>query len=132
MALTLRSVRCVLLCATICILSLGPVKAANLWDGGGSTNFWGDAQNWDNNLVPVFPVPLTFAGSVQTNPSNNLSNVILKGINFSSGAGSFTLSGNAVTLGTAPAGAGTTGGVGGGVPDSGGIINSSVNAQTIS
>ena len=39
--------------------------AANLWDGGGTTDNWSDILNWDNDLFPGYGT-LTFAGSTRT------------------------------------------------------------------
>ena len=47
-------------------LGTGPaLHAANLWDGGGTTDNWSDILNWDNDLFPGYGT-LTFAGSTRT------------------------------------------------------------------
>src|SRR5262245_48890227 len=73
------------------------VRAANIWDGGGTDNNWGTAANWDNNLVPTFPSAITFGSSSRLSPNNNLTNVTVNGITFSNSRG-YLLTGNAITL----------------------------------
>ena len=74
-------------------------QAANIWDGGGGDNNWGTAVNWDNNLLPTFPVALTFAGTNRLTPANDLASVTVNGITFDAAAGAFTLGGNGISLG---------------------------------
>ncbi len=73
--------------------------AANTWDGGGTNNNWGTAANWDDNVVPGFPVALTFAGTNRLTPNNNLSSLTVNGLTFDAAAGAFTLGGNGISLG---------------------------------
>ena len=102
--------------------TLNSVCGSNTWDGGGTTNNWNDPLNWDNDLVPTFPVSIDFTGSLRPSPNNNIANVTLQGITFDgSAAVSFTVGGNAVTLS------------GGAVnlPNANGIENSSPVLQTV-
>ena len=73
--------------------------AANIWDGGGANNDWGTAANWDDNLVPSFPIALTFAGTNRLTPNNNLSSLTVNGITFDAAARAFSLGGNGISLG---------------------------------
>jgi hypothetical protein len=84
----------------ISLIIVSSAKAQNIWDGGSPVDSnWNTPDNWDNNLVPSFPVALTFSGTTRLNPSNNLVGPTqVNGITFASGAGAFTLSGNAITL----------------------------------
>jgi len=87
--------------------------AANTWDGGGADNFWSTALNWDNDLVPTFPVGLAFGGTTRLTPNNDLSGITtVNGFTFNAGAGAFVIGGNDIGL-------------------TGNILNSSTNLQTI-
>jgi fibronectin-binding autotransporter adhesin len=96
------------------LLTLGSqsVQAANTWDGGGVDGNWSTATNWDNDLVPTFPVALTFAGTTGLTSSNDLSSLTVNGFTFNSGAGAFVIGGNGITLG-------------------GNVLNSSTSLQTL-
>ena len=72
--------------------------SAGVWDGGGADNNWSSAGNWDNNVLPVFPSPLTFAGSTRLINTNNLTGIGAQSITFNSAAGAFTLRGNSLGL----------------------------------
>ncbi len=72
--------------------------AANVWDGGGTTDNWNDPLNWDNDLVPAFPVPLTFSTSSRLTPNNNISNAVVQQITIDVNAGAYTIGGNSITL----------------------------------
>jgi autotransporter-associated beta strand protein len=72
--------------------------STGLWDGGGADNKWSTGGNWDNNTVPVFASPLTFAGSTRLNNTNDLTGVAASSITFDSAAGAFTLNGNSLGL----------------------------------
>ncbi|MHA3770792.1 beta strand repeat-containing protein [Verrucomicrobiota bacterium sgz303538] len=74
-------------------------RAANTWDGGGTNANWSTAQNWDDNLVPAFPQPLTFTGTANLATVNDLAaGVTVSGITFDATTGPFKLAGNAITL----------------------------------
>ncbi len=85
------------LSALLCLIQSAP--AANIWDGGGADNDWATATNWDDNLVPSFPVALTFAGTNRLTPNNDLPNPMINGITFDAAAGAFALGGNRISLG---------------------------------
>ena len=92
--------------AALCVLTVlightDITRGANTWDGGGANNNWSTPLNWDDNLVPAFPVPLSFGGGTRLAPGNDLSNLNVNGITFPAGAGAFTLSGNGIALGGA-------------------------------
>lgn len=81
-------------------LSVQTTRAANIWDGGlGNDGNWNTPANWDNDSVPTFPVALTFAGSIQTPNTNNLTGITVNGFLFDAAAGIFTIDGNLITLG---------------------------------
>lgn len=90
------------LTSAACVLSLATAfrsSAANIWDGGGADANWSSADNWDDNLVPTFPVFLSFGGSAQLLPHNDLSAITVNGIAFLAGANAFNLGGNPISLG---------------------------------
>jgi len=79
------------------------VQADNAWDGGGSAVGglwnWTDAINWASDTAPTLTSPLVFAGIAGLTSNNDetaLSSI--GGVTFSSGAGAFVISGNAITL----------------------------------
>jgi autotransporter-associated beta strand protein len=80
------------------LVAQGPATAANRWDGGGGNNYWNTPDNWDNDLVPSFPVALTFGGSLRLASSNDLTGITVNGITFTNTTGSFVIGGNAFTL----------------------------------
>jgi autotransporter-associated beta strand protein len=111
------------------LLPQARVFGASTWDGGGSTDNWNDASNWDDNLVPSFPVGITFAGVTRLTPSNTVANTAVQGIWFDASAGAFTLGGSSINLGVAgdPLPLKTAAGP----AVTGGITNSSTNAQIV-
>jgi len=97
------------------LLAAAAACAANrTWDGGGSNADWSTTANWDDDsTIPVAGDGLFFGGSTRLSNNNNLSAyTAFSGLTFNSGAGAFTLAGNAITL-------------------DGNISNLSANAQTI-
>jgi fibronectin-binding autotransporter adhesin len=85
-------------------LLLEPLEARHLlavriWDGGGTDDYWTTAANWVDDLTPVAGDMLQFAGTTRLSPVNNFTGgTVFAGIEFVSGAGEFTLSGNQITL----------------------------------
>lgn len=70
-----------------------------VWDGGGADDNWQTAANWIGDVAPLPGASLVFAGNVRTTPVNDFPvDTAFASISFASGAGNFTLSGNAVTL----------------------------------
>lgn len=88
--------------------------ADRTWDGGGSDANWSTADNWDGDTdAPVAGDALLFGGSARLTNTNDLTaGMSIAGMAFNSGAGAFSLRGNAVTL-------------------EGDITNGSSNAQTV-
>ena len=84
-----------------------------VWDGGANNGNWGSAANWDVTPTWDNQANLQFAGSVQTSATNNITTTI-RNMTFNAGAGAFTISGSAVSVGNAA-----------------GFVNSSSNLQTI-
>jgi autotransporter-associated beta strand protein len=74
------------------------VYSTGAWDGGGANNNWSTAANWDNDVLPVFPAPLTYAGSTRANNTNDLSSISAQSITFGSTAAAFSLNGNSLGL----------------------------------
>ncbi|MEQ1859283.1 MAG: autotransporter-associated beta strand repeat-containing protein [Chthoniobacteraceae bacterium] len=56
--------RCVL-AGSAALLVPQAAHAANIWDGGGTTDNWSDVLNWDDDSLPGYGT-LTFAGSLRT------------------------------------------------------------------
>jgi len=86
---------------------------AGIWNGGGhgvNNNYWSNAANWNNNSLTGAD-PLVFTGTAGLNNTNDTPETP-SSITFFTGAGTFTLNGNPVTL-------------------AGNIVNSSTNPQTI-
>ena len=69
------------------------MAATLIWDGGGADSLISNGLNWNSNTSPRSGDTLSFAGSVQVAP-NLASDLSVSGLNFASGAASFTLSGN--------------------------------------
>ena len=84
------------------------------WNGGGANDNWTTPANWTVDLnYPGTGDSVIFAGSVRLTPNNdNIAGLQLNQISFGPTAGAFTLGGNALSL-------------------SGGIVNNSLNKQTI-
>jgi autotransporter-associated beta strand protein len=82
-------------------LAAVPVMAAtDTWVGNTDTS-WNTSANWSAGVTPVNGDSLVFgaAGSSGTSLNNNISGLTAGKITFNSGAGSFTVSGNALTVG---------------------------------
>ena len=101
------------LAALLLFSSISLRAATRVWNGGGANNNWSTGANWTSGAPAVFD-DLQFAGSTRLAPANDFSIAQNpNSITFNSGAGAFTLGGNAVILG------------------SGGITNNSTNVQTV-
>ncbi len=100
------------LATTMALLHATGTQAANIWDGGGVDNNWSTPENWDNDMVPSFPVALVFDGATGLSPYNDLESKTVNGFTFNADTASFVVDGNAITLG-------------------GNIVNDSTNLQTI-
>jgi autotransporter-associated beta strand protein len=88
-----------------------PISGAT-WSGGGADNNWNTAGNWGSTSLTA-NAPLVFAGTANLSPNNNsAANTGYEGITFNSGAGAFSIGGNAIEL-------------------CGNIINNSGNSQAI-
>lgn len=88
-------------------------SATAIWNGNSSSgNYWSDPANW-GGISPAAGAPLFFGGNARLNNTNNTTTgTIYSNITFNSGAGTFVLNGNSITLG-------------------GNITNNSDNPQTI-
>ncbi|MEY3480634.1 MAG: hypothetical protein RIQ71_1409, partial [Verrucomicrobiota bacterium] len=80
------------------------------WSAG--SGLWSDTNNWTEASAPTAGAGIVFAGAGGGNSSNNQVDSV-SGLNFSNTAGSFTVSGNAMTNGAD------------------GVVNNSANAQII-
>ncbi|MCU0796565.1 MAG: autotransporter-associated beta strand repeat-containing protein [Akkermansiaceae bacterium] len=108
---------------TASLLGTAARAATFTWDGGGSDGNWSTAANWSTDTAPAAAGDnLIFAGTANTTTNNDLVTSINVGpaITFAAGAGSFNLTGNALTLGS---------GGGGGITI---VSQQSPNPQTIS
>jgi autotransporter-associated beta strand protein len=66
------------------------------WDGGGANNNWSDNNNWNPDSAVSYGIQ-NFAGSTRLDNTNNLAGTFsTHRWFFNSGAGAFTISGNAV------------------------------------
>src|SRR5438874_8411757 len=76
--------------------------ATDTWIGGGGNGNWSTAGNWNSgtgNAPPLATDILQFSGTSNLVTNNDFAaNTQFNGINFLSGAGPFTLGGNAVLL----------------------------------
>jgi autotransporter-associated beta strand protein len=103
--------------ALLALAAVAPHASANqIWDGGGTDDFWSTSANWGLNTLPNFNASLTFGGGVRLAPVNS-TQASVAGLTFSASAGAFTLTGT---------------GVGDSITLGGNITNSSANLQTIS
>src|SRR5206468_11267617 len=84
-----------------------------------------DGANWLGGNAPTTAGAdaLLFDGSTRTSNTNNFTDPTFGGITFTSGAGAFTLGGNAIHLSPITTGFGIT--------NSADILNNSTNTQTI-
>lgn len=75
-------------------------QTTTTWSGGGGDNNWGTGANWAGSPPPVGTTSdLVFAGSTRTNPFNNYTAFDdFRNILFASGAGTFSITGNAIDL----------------------------------
>lgn len=101
-ALRSASAWCACTCAFFLLLSslLCPslVRAQN-WTGGGADNNWSTAANWSSGSPPA-ATSINFAGTTRLTPFNDTTaGTSYATFNFSSTAGAFVVSGNAVVLG---------------------------------
>ncbi len=81
------------------VLSSPPASA--LWNGAGANNSWSTSNNWVSNAAPGTGTVVAFSGAVRLTPVNDLPvDTPIPAISFDSSAGSFTLSGNRVSMTT--------------------------------
>lgn len=94
-----RSLRINYTATTVTLTDLGPsAGSTRTWTGGGTTNNWSDAGNWDTG-VPGDGDSVVFAGTTRLSPVNNLTpGLNITDISFASGAGAFSISGNSIVL----------------------------------
>jgi len=86
---------------TTLLLAASPAFAGSNWDGEGTDDYWSNTNNWDGDTLPLFPDDVASFGTTNTTrltPTNDLTGVVLKALNFAAGAQPFTLYGNAVTI----------------------------------
>jgi len=111
---------------SLAVVTAPSFAAVKTWDGGGSNDNWQTGPNWNADTAPLADDQLVFAGTVRLNAANDFAaGTLFNGFTFPTGAGTFNLSGNSVTL---------TRGIsaGNGTVSGGTIINSSANPQNLS
>ncbi len=83
------------------LATLSAAAATNTWVGNTDAN-WNTAANWSPSATPANGDSLVFgaSGSAGTTLNNNLASLTVNQITFNSGASSFTIGGNGLTLGT--------------------------------
>ena len=76
------------------------MRAQNSWNGGGGDNNWGTGANWVGGApTPGTTSDIAFAGTTRTNPFNNYTAYDdFRNVLFASGAGTFSVTGNAIDL----------------------------------
>ena len=80
-------------------IALGALPVAGLWDGGGTTNDWSQAENWDNGAVPGAGTPILFNATSTKNATVNGA-VSAASLTMDSGyTGAVTLGGNLTVSG---------------------------------
>jgi RHS repeat-associated protein len=72
--------------------------AVSTWDGGGTSNLWGDRFNWSDDQVPLANADLVFSGTTRTATQNDLSTTF-HSLTFSSS--NFSISGSPLSLNNA-------------------------------
>ena len=78
-------------------LAVGVGFELDTWVGSGADNNWQTTANW--TALPVAGDSLVFSGTTRLANTNNFpANTSFRDLMFSSGAGAFTLGGNAITL----------------------------------
>lgn len=83
---------------SVVLTSQGPITALT-WDGGGSTNNWSEAANWNPNAAPIDGIDLIFPAGVPADSlanTNNIAGLDVGSITITGGG--YQISGNAVTL----------------------------------
>ena len=82
---------------TLAVTSQSATAANKTWDGGGTTDNWTDAANW--NAALVANDTLFFDGNTRLTPNNNFAaGTQFNGITFNATAGGFTVGGNGILL----------------------------------
>ncbi len=87
---------------TLCLLLAGTAFSTDrIWDGGHTDANWSSVSNWDGNVsAPGADDSLFFGGTARLTNTNDLSaDLSFAGLTFNSGAGTFVLGGNGMTLG---------------------------------
>lgn len=75
---------------------LGPAPTPqSKWTGGGSTNNFSDAANWD--VAPIVGSDLIFAGTTRLTPNNDATaGTVFGSVTFDNTAGAFVIGGNSI------------------------------------
>jgi fibronectin-binding autotransporter adhesin len=81
------------------LLGCSTLKAATItWNGGGADLLWTDTANWTGATIATGDT-LDFAGTAGLTPDNNIANLTIGSIDFKAGAGAFTITDQAFTIG---------------------------------
>ena len=89
------------LIATFALFAPSVARSQIVWDGGAGDDLWGSGANWAGDLAPTpgTTSDIAFAGALRLTPNNNYTAFDdFRNVLFNSGAGAFTISGNAIDL----------------------------------
>ena len=76
-------------------IALGALPIAGLWDGGGTTNNWSEAANWDDGAVPGASTPILFNATSTKNATVGNGNITAASLTLDAGyTGAVTLGGD--------------------------------------
>ena len=89
------------LIATFALFAPSVARSQIVWDGGAGDDVWGSGANWAGDIAPTpgTTTDIAFDGAVRLTPNNNYTAFDdFRNVLFNSGAGAFTISGNAIDL----------------------------------
>ena len=97
---TIKSLTGILASAAVFVSASTFAQTTTTWSGAGGDNNWGTGANWGGSPPPVgTSSDLVFAGTTRTNPFNDYTAFDdFRSIFFAAGAGTFSITGNAIDL----------------------------------
>jgi autotransporter-associated beta strand protein len=78
-----------------------PGATSATWSATAASGAWSTASNWESGVPPASPTFLSFGASAITALNNDLPDLKVARLSFSSGSPGYTIAGNALTLGDA-------------------------------